>query len=252
MAITEGGAPRPVTLAAFTTTANDTMSETPSDLPEPLLAAGEARVLACLIEKEATTPEQYPLTANAVQVACNQKTAREPVMDLDAGTVGHALRTLEDKRLVRSIHGARVQRYDHRTDDVYAISPEQRALLSMLMLRGAQTAGELFTRSERLFRYRDLEQVRGILERLETRHPALVVKLSRGPGQREDRYAHLLCGPEAATAQAAENTPARGDHGAAPDTELRERVARLEADLAELGAQVERLAQQLTDAPDAD
>ena len=229
------------------------MSETSADLPEPLLDAGEARVLACLIEKEATTPEQYPLTANAVQVACNQKTAREPVMDLDAGSVGHALRTLEDKRLVRSIHGARVQRYDHRTDDVYAISPEQRALLALLMLRGAQTAGELFTRSERLFRFRDLEQVRGILERLETRRPALVVRPGRGAGQREDRYAHLLCGPEAAAAQAAHSAPSRaGDAAGAPDTELRERVARLEADLVELGAQVERLARKLTGDHDGD
>ena len=91
------------------------------DLPV-VLDPVQARVLACLIEKEATTPEQYPLTANAVQVACNQKTARDPVMNLEPGQVGHALRTLEADKLVRAIHGARVQRYDHRTDEVYAIS----------------------------------------------------------------------------------------------------------------------------------
>ncbi len=227
------------------------MTGSPEALPDPLLDATEARVLACLIEKEATTPEQYPLTANAVQVACNQKTGREPILDLEAGAVGHALRTLEDKRLVRSIHGARAQRYDHRTDDIYAISPDQRALLALLMLRGAQTAGELFTRSERLVRFQNLEQVRGILERLETRHPALVLKLPRGPGQREDRYAHLLCGREAARAQAAEASAVRGspsiDNTAG---DLRERVDRLEAELAELGARLDALAARLTVAGD--
>lgn len=228
------------------------MTPDQNTLPDPLLEPHEARVLACIIEKEATTPEQYPLTANAVQVACNQKTAREPVMDLDAGTVGHALRTLEGKRLVRSIHGARAQRYDHRTDDVYSISPEQRALLALLMLRGAQTAGELFTRSDRLFRYRDLDQVRTILERLETRHPALVVKLPRGAGQREDRYAHLLCGADTAAAQAAESARSNGRasaHGAV-DNELVERVERLETEVAELQAQLQRLSNQLTPTTD--
>lgn len=227
------------------------MTGTEDTLPEPQLDAHEARVLACLIEKESTTPEQYPLTANAVQVACNQKTGRDPVMDLEAGAVGHALRTLEDKRLVRSIHGARAQRYDHRTDEIYAISPEQRALLALLVLRGAQTAGELFTRSERLFRFQGLDQVRGILERLETRHPALVVKLPRGPGQREDRYAHLLCGREAARAQgrAADAGQARAAVAAeAGAGELRERVDRLEAELAELRARFDALAARMTDA----
>lgn len=231
------------------------MTDIDADLPEPLLDAEEARVLACLIEKEATTPEQYPLTANAVQVACNQKTARDPVLDLDAGTVGHALRTLEGKRLARSIHGARAQRYDHRTDEIYAISPEQRALLALLILRGAQTAGELFTRSERLFRYQSLDQVRGILERLETRHPALVLKLPRGAGQREDRYAHLLCGRAFAVAQAVDTADTGGNgHGRASgtDNDLRERVDRLEADLAVLRDRIERLSRHLTGAADAD
>ena len=114
-----------------------TDAETPSPASvSPELDAIEARVLACLIEKEATTPDQYPLTANAVQVACNQKTAREPVMDIEPGAVGHALRTLEDKRIVRVIHGSRALRYDHRMDYVYAISPEQRIVLALLIPRG--------------------------------------------------------------------------------------------------------------------
>ncbi len=226
------------------------MDENYCELPDPLLDAVEARVLACLIEKEATTPEQYPLTANAVHLACNQKTARDPVMDLDPGSVGHALRTLEDKRLVRTIHGARAQRYDHRTDDVYAISPEQRALLALLLLRGAQTAGELFTRSERLCRFHDVEQVRAVLERLQTRRPALVVRLPRAPGQREDRYAHLLCGRVAAPEPA--QVQAQAPAAAATDGDLAERVARLEAELAGLRALVEDLDARLTAGGPAD
>lgn len=229
------------------------MTDIDTDLPEPLLDAEEARVLACLIEKEATTPEQFPLTANAVQVACNQKTARDPVLDLDAGTVGHALRTLEGKRLVRSIHGARAQRYDHRTDDIYAISPEQRALLALLILRGAQTAGELFTRSDRLFRYQSLDQVRSILERLETRHPALVLKLPRGGGQREDRYAHLLCGRTAAAAQAgavADTVERNRGPSASNNDDLRDRVDRLETELAVLRDEIDRLNRRVTAEPD--
>ncbi len=223
------------------------MSESTDDTGASLplvLDAAQARVLACLVEKEATTPEQYPLTANAVHVACNQKTAREPVMSLEPGAVGHALRTLENTGLVRSINGSRAQRYDHRMDDVYAISPEQRHVLALLMLRGAQTAGELLARSDRLHAYRDVEHVRHVLERLESRSPALVLRLPRASGQREDRYAHLLCGERAipdrimiaaeSTARSGTSTAATGDELA----ELRARIDTLESELASLRALV--------------
>ncbi|MCK9489659.1 MAG: DUF480 domain-containing protein [Xanthomonadales bacterium] len=225
-----------------TDVANTSHSSDSTGLPV-LLDPAQARVLACLIEKEATTPEQYPLTANAVQVACNQKTARDPVMALEPGQVGHALRTLENEKLVRAIHGARVQRYDHRTDDVYAISPDQRYLLALLVLRGPQTAAELLTRSERLHRYGSTEEVRQVLERLESRQPALVKRLPRASGQREDRYLHLLCGPVHAQAAAeriaASSQPMADDGGGG---ELAARVAVLEAEVADLRQRLDELA----------
>lgn len=207
-----------------------------------LLDPVQARVLACLIEKEATTPEQYPLTANAAQVACNQKTARDPVMNLEPGQVGHALRTLENEKLVRAIHGARVQRYDHRTDEVYAISPDQRYLLALLVLRGPQTAGELLARSERLHRYTDAEQVRQTLERLESRQPALVRRIPRAGGQRGDRYVHLLCGPAHAEAAAGHVAAAQAATASAGNSGLTERVAALEAQVTQLRQRLDELA----------
>lgn len=167
----------------------------------PLLNAIEARILGSLVEKEATTPEAYPLTANAVVLACNQKNNREPVMELESGAVGHALREMDARRLVRSVEGARAQRYEHRFAQAYSITRPQQALLSVLLLRGPQTAAELHARCERLAAFADLEQVRDTLERLVTRTPAMVVNLGRGAGQREDRYMHLLCGPVSAEEQ---------------------------------------------------
>jgi uncharacterized protein YceH (UPF0502 family) len=166
----------------------------------PSLSAAEARVLGCLIEKEATTPDAYPLTVNAAHVAANQKTAREPVMTLDPGEVHHALRALETKRLAKQVFSSRAERYEHRTGAFFSLPQPQVALLGLLLLRGAQTVHELFARSERLAKFVDADDVRHHLERLVQRQPALVVQIPRGPGQREDRYAHLLCGPVDAAA----------------------------------------------------
>lgn len=168
----------------------------PSSEPqEVLLSATEARVMACLIEKQATTPENYPLTANAVVLACNQKTNREPVLELEPGEVGHVLRQLEDRRMVRAIHGSRAQRYEHRFATSYSLTTKQQALLALMMLRGPQTLAELLGRSERLAAFSDIEDVQQTIERLVQRTPALVIRLGRLAGQREDRYMHLLCGP---------------------------------------------------------
>jgi uncharacterized protein YceH (UPF0502 family) len=202
-----------------------------------ILSSAEARVLGCLVEKAALTPETYPLTLNAAVVACNQKTSREPVLELDPGNVGHALRTLEDKGLVKVAHGSRALRYEHRMDEGLRITPEQRALLALLLLRGPQTLAELYTRSERLSRFADLDAVKATLDRLATREPNLVQRLGRGLGQREDRYAHLLCGPVAAMepgamAPAAARIPLNADAG-------------LEARVEELEIQVEALRQEL-------
>jgi uncharacterized protein YceH (UPF0502 family) len=194
---------------------------------EPLSAA-EARILGSLIEKEATTPEQYPLTENAVLVACNQKTAREPVMELSAGDVGHALRQMEPRGLVRSVHGARAQRYEHRFDKAFTVTAQQQALLAILLLRGAQTLAELHARTERLAKFATAEDVRHALDRLLERE--FVVRLPKAPGQREERWMHLLSGPVDIDALAAA-TPERAPR---EPSGLEARIDALEARLAEL------------------
>jgi hypothetical protein len=191
------------------------------------LAAIEARILGCLIEKQATTPEAYPLTANALLVACNQKNNREPVLELEPGEVGHAL---------REMHGARAQRYEHRFAQAWSVTARQQALLALLMLRGPQTLAELHARSERLAAPAEADEVRQTLERLIQRAPALVVNLGRAAGQREDRYMHLLCGPvsPADFADAATEAAAPSKRGA-----LEARVESLEAEVAALRAEMD-------------
>ena len=204
-----------------------------------VLNAAEARLLGCLIEKEATTPETYPLTVNAAQAAANQKTARDPVMALDAGAVNHALRQLEQKGLAKQVFSSRAERYEHRTAAFFGIPQQQVALLGLLALRGAREQLMDRLRAERLCRFNDAEDVRHHLDRLMQREAALVVQIPRGPGQREDRYAHLLSGPVdvAAIAARAPSSPA----GEPANAELEARVAALEAEVAALREQVERV-----------
>jgi len=170
-------------------------SETATPAALPALSVIEARILGSLIEKEATTPEAYPLTVNSLVLACNQKTSRDPVMALEPGEVGHCLRQMEGARLVRIVDGARVQRYEHRFSAYFSVTSAQQALLGLLLLRGPQTVTELLTRSERWHAFAGLEELRLVLERLINRNPTLVVNIGRASGQREDRYMHLLCGP---------------------------------------------------------
>lgn len=207
----------------------------------PLLTAIQARILGALIEKEATTPEAYPLTANAVVLACNQKNNREPVMELEPGDVGHALRELESEGFVRSVHGARAQRYEHRFAQKVSVTVKQQAVLSVMLLRGPQTVAELLNRCERLSPFADLDEVRTVLERLMQRSPALVIKLGRAPGQREDRYMHLLCGEvdESEFVQAPRAAPSADRSG------LEARVEQLEAQLAQLRDEFDALRETL-------
>lgn len=205
-------------------------------LPEALrLTAVEARVLACLVEKEAITPEQYPLTENALTLACNQKTNREPLMDLPNGEVGHALRQLEARQLVRSHQGSRAQRWSHRMTSGYDLTAAQQAILCVLILRGPQTVAEIASRSARIGQPGDAREVQHALERLAQRD--LVRNLPRASGQREERWAHLLSGPvEAALMQAASERRAVSEHRAEADwaarvLALEQRVAALEAQL---------------------
>jgi len=205
----------------------------------PVLDATQARALGCLIEKEATTPDVYPLSVNAVVTAANQKTARDPVMNLSTGDIHHALRQLEQQGLAKQSWSARSERYEHRLTAALDLTQQQAALLGLLLLRGPQTPAELLARSERLARLHDAEDLRHHLERLIQRHPALVVQIPRGPGQREDRYMHLLGGPVDVAAVAA-RVAARGAdaEAAAPASAaleaLESRVQALEQEMAEL------------------
>ncbi len=215
--------------------------------PAPLLELDlvQARVLGSLVEKASTTPETYPLTLNALVVACNQKTSREPVMELEPGAVGHVVRQLEDRGLVKVVHGARALRYEHRFDEAYTVTARQRAVLCLLLLRGPQTLGELLVRSERLAAFPSIDDVRDTLERLAAREPPMALCVGRAPGQREDRYMHLLCGAVAAQAAAAGMTSAADSSATGPAgnhvmaarlAELEGRIAALEAGLQELRA----------------
>jgi hypothetical protein len=203
------------------------------------LSSIEARILGCLVEKQATTPEAYPLTANALLMACNQKNNREPVLELEPGEVGHALREMEGRGLLRAVHGARAQRYEHRFASTLSVTTRQQALLAVMLLRGPQTLAELQSRSERLAPPTDLEEISQTLERLMQREPALVVKLGRAAGQREDRYMHLLCGPVSAAdfaTAAVEDSPGTSRRGG-----LEARLEALEADVAALRGELEAL-----------
>lgn len=202
----------------------------------PRLTPVEARVLGCLVEKQATTPDVYPLTVNAAQSAANQKTAREPVMSVSFGDVQHALRQLEGHRFARQSFSSRAERHEHTLGTALDVPQPQVVLLALLMLRGAQTVAELLTRSERLHAFADAEDARHHLERLMGK--ALVVRIPPSAGRREDRYAHLLCGPVDVAAIAVSAGSARDASG---DPALAARVEALEAEVAALREAIDAL-----------
>ncbi|MGH9820479.1 MAG: YceH family protein [Pyrinomonadaceae bacterium] len=160
------------------------------------LSETEVRVLGCLVEKQLTTPEYYPLTLNALIAACNQKSNREPVVSYDETTVMRALDSLRDQNLVYVFHGStsRVVKYKHMVPSVYELDPAETAALTVLMLRGPQTVGEIRGRTDRLYEFESLGGVQDVLENLARRNESLVVRLDRLPGQKDARYAHLLAG----------------------------------------------------------
>lgn len=206
------------------------MPETPQ-----LLTANEARVLGVLIEKEKTTPDAYPLTLNSLTTGCNQKTSREPVMNLAESEVQATIEELRSRDLVLETYGAsgRVLRYAQNFAKVYGVPTPSVALLAVMMLRGPQTVSELRANCERLYRFVDASTVEGYLDELAGRSGgAMAVRLPKQPGSREHRWAHLLCGEVAVQPEA----PARG-----ADNELEGRIARLEAEVAELRAIVAQL-----------
>jgi uncharacterized protein YceH (UPF0502 family) len=192
----------------------------------------EARVLGCLMEKQRTTPDAYPLTLNALVQACNQKTSRHPVMQLDPGEVGHTVNRLRDRGLIHASFAGRAERYDHKMASNYRLDRREQAVMCALMLRGPQTVGELRTNAGRLAEFADLDAVAETLLGLEERQPPLVRRLPRLPGKREERFGHLLCGEiqEADLEPAPSPSPARGD-----------RLAQLEAEVARLRRELDAL-----------
>lgn len=158
------------------------------------LNAIQVRVLGCLMEKKETTPDQYPLTLNALRNACNQKSSRSPVTDYNEGDVGHAVRELESLGLVSEAWGSRVARYEHKVPKVLGLHSPGIALLAALMLRGPQTLGELRTHSHRMHAFDDIDDVQYALQKLAAHEPPLVTALPRQPGRKEGRFAHLLAG----------------------------------------------------------
>ncbi len=156
----------------------------------------EARVIGCLIEKEATTPDTYPLTVNSLISACNQKTNRFPVVDFNEETIINALDTLRDKNLVYVFYGgsSRVAKYKHLVPKILELKYPEVAVVCILLLRGPQTVGEIKGRTARLYSFSDIRQVEETIESLQKREPPLVVDLGRQPGQKESRFAHLLSG----------------------------------------------------------
>ncbi len=202
----------------------------------------EARVLGALVEKELTTPDYYPLTLNGLTLACNQRSARDPVMNLDEKTVARALESLRERRLTRMLSGAdmRVPRHYHLLSEALSLAPPELAALAVLILRGPQTVGEIRGRCSRMHAFADLAQTEQTLAELAGRPAPLVVELPRQPGRKEPRFAHLLCG--------APELPVDGEGPVDPITlEVRaenERLARLEEELDELRQAFQALRQE--------
>ena len=207
-----------------------------------LLTAEEARVLGALMEKEVSTPDHYPLSLNALTNACNQTTSRDPIVRYDEDTVVRALDSLRGKKMLREVDqaGGRVRKYQQQFSVWHDLDSRAHAVVTLLLLRGAQTPGELKSRSDRLAEFRDLAEVEVVLERLGARNPPFAVRLPRLPGTKESRYMHLLCGEVDAAALAEDEVAAMDSAGLS----LSDRVSRLEADVAKLREELLAFRQQ--------
>ena len=208
------------------------------------LSEAAARVLGALVEKEITTPEYYPLSLNALLNACNQKTNREPVMNLDEDAVTAAMRSLSDFELAGAANtsDSRVRKYEHRLGEAFNFTRPEIAVICVLLLRGAQTPGEIRGRGERLHHFEELNDVQAALQKLMQREPALVKVLPRQPGTKESRYKHLMSGDGEIAANEGAHDDVRGRSGVEPVDGGR--MARLEAEVEKLRSEVAELREQ--------
>ncbi|MBP9149424.1 MAG: YceH family protein [Rhodoferax sp.] len=216
------------------------MTLTPDTSP---LSAIEARVLGTLMEKARTVPDSYPLSLNTLLLGCNQKSSRDPIMELMEADVATALASLKERNLVRESSGSRVTRFEHNFQRGVGVPEQSAVLLGLLMLRGPQTAGELRLNTERWYKFADISSVEGFLEELQDcsieKGGPLVVKLNRAPGAREQRWAHLLCGP------VDESHLVTGTVLRSVDFSTQDRIERLESEVATLRATVNKLCAEL-------
>ncbi len=208
----------------------------------------QIRILGCLVEKQTTTPDNYPLTTNALVAACNQTSNRDPVVGYDERTVDAAMLELRTQGLARTVTGGRANKHRHVLDDAWQLSASELAVLAVLFLRGPQTTGELRQRCERMHPFDDLHQVESVLEALAARAEPFVVQLQRVPGQKERRWAHLLGEEPAGVAVVPEAVEPRAvaERRAQPDSDL---AADLAAEVARLRVDVDRLYELLGESP---
>ena len=228
---------------------SDATTETPSAASSPVrLTPAAARVLGTLMEKARTVPDSYPLSLNSLLLGCNQKSSRDPIMELAENDVLVALEELREHSLVHEVSGSRTAKFTHNTQRGLGVYEQAAVLLGILMLRGPQTAAELRLNTERWYKFADISSVEGFLEELRDRSDSkggpLVVLLPRAPGAREPRWAHLLCGPVDSATFAGGASAAAGNSSA-------ERIAQLEQQVAQLQHTVDRLCQELGVVPDA-
>lgn len=216
------------------------------------LTPEEVRVLGVLVEKEATTPDQYPLSTNALTNACNQKTSRDPVVDYGQRTVADTMLLLRPAGLARTVISGRTEKHRHVLDEAWGLGPGQLAILSVLMLRGAQSPGELRTRTERAHGFETLDEVEAVLHQLAALDEPFVRNLGRGPGQSQDRWTHLLSAPQVddaapASTQNLAPQPATGQTpmSAAPHTTSTPPVASAPVDVAALERRISELEQRM-------
>ena len=225
--------------------------------PSVRLSPEAARVLGTLMEKARTVPDSYPLTLNTLVQGCNQKTSRDPIMELTEADVAQALDDLRGLGLVHEVAGSRTAKFTHNMQRGLGVYEQASVLLGMLMLRGPQTAGELRLNTERWYKFADISSVEGFLEELQDRPASkggpLVVLLPRAPGAREQRWAHLLCGPVDSSASGASGPSGTSGNSAASahGSATSERIHALEQQVAQLQRTVDRLCSELGLSPDA-
>lgn len=212
-----------------------------------LLNAVEARVLGSLMEKQLTTPDQYPLTLNSLLLACNQKTSREPISNYESGVVQRAVSELQDRNLVAVDYGSRAARYDQRLTRVLSVDKQTQAILTIMLLRGPQTVAEIITRTQRMAEFANPQTLEEKLQQLCAKTKPVVVHIPRQIGQREDRYMHLLCGkPDLAAIAAMQNASAGASASSGRNNSGNdEQVAQLEQKVQQLETRVDLLERQV-------